>query len=108
MSAAKSNTLRRLVRHFRVLDGWTVRLVDDPFNHGASWGGRMSNRFSIGTWDRREGPEPALYLTHEVLHAAVIAVVKMDKRKPKEQRQAEELLVQDICGLIRRGGKPRK
>jgi len=105
--AAQSNTLRRLVRHFRVLRGWTVRVVDDPDNHGTSWGGRMSNRFSIGTWDPKTGPEPAEYLLHEVLHAAVIAVVKMDKRSPKEQRQAEELLVQDICGLVRRGGKPR-
>ena len=108
MSAAKSNTLRRLVRHFRVLDGWDVRLVNEPFNHGCSWGGRMSNRFSIGTWDRREGPEPALYLTHEVLHAAVIAVTKIDKRKRRARHEAEELLVQDICGLIRRGGEPRR
>ena len=100
MSAANNKTLRRLVRHFRVLRGWTVRMVNDPDNHGASWGGRMSNRFSIGTWDRKAGPQPPDYILHEVLHAAVISVVKMDKRKPKQQRQAEELLVQDLCTLI--------
>lgn len=108
MSTAKSNTLRRLVRHFRVLRGWTVRMVDDPNNHGCSWGGRMSNRFSIGTWDSKAGPQPPDYVLHEVLHAAVISVVRMDKRKPKEQRQAEELLVQDLCRLIipNAGGEP--
>jgi len=27
------------------------------------------------------------------------ALVSMDRRKPKELRQAEEMLVQDICGV---------
>jgi hypothetical protein len=75
-------------------------MVDDPDNHCCSWGGRKSNRFSIGTWARDSEPQPPDYILHEVLHAAVIAVVKIDKRKAKEQRQAEELLVQDLCSLI--------
>jgi hypothetical protein len=94
------DNLRRTVRHFRVLRGWKIRMVGGPNNHGSSCGGRANNRFNIGTWDCKFGPQPPDYILHEVLHAAVIAVVKMDKRKPKEQRQAEELLVQDLCRLI--------
>lgn len=100
-------SLKSLVNHFRVLRGWTVRMVDDPRNHGTSWGGRMSNRYSIGTWGRSSGPQPKDYLLHEVLHAAVTSVVRMDKRSPKEQIQAAELLVQDICSLVMQGRNNR-
>lgn len=97
--------LKKLVRHFRVLKGWDVRYVDDPYNHGCSWGGRRSNVFYIGTWDRATGPKPKDYLLHEVLHGALISIVKMDKRSPKEQQAAMELLVQDICSLVHSKGK---
>ena len=45
------------------------------------------------------GPEPQDFLLHEVLHCAMGALVSMARRKPKELGQAEEMLVQDICGV---------
>ena len=93
-------SLRQWVKRFRVLRGWTVRMDDDPNNHGTSWGGKTSNRYSIGTWGPGRGPQPPDYILHEVLHAVLVSIVRMDKRKPKEQRQAMEMLVQDLCQII--------
>ena len=101
-----SSTLQNLVRRFRVLRGWTIRMDDNPDNHGTSWGGTMSNRYSIGTWGKGRGPQPKDYILHEVLHAALVSIVRMDKRRPKEQRQAMETLVQDLCRIIVPGVRP--
>lgn len=79
---------------------------NDSDNHGTSWGGKMSNRYSIGTWGTGREPQPPDYILHEVLHAVLVSIVRMDKRKPKEQRQAMETLVQDLCRIIIPGVRP--
>lgn len=94
--------LKAVAKHFRVLKDWDIQMEDDPDNHGCCWGGRGKvNQLRVGTWDEKMGPEPVDYLLHEVLHGVLISLVKMDKRRPKEQRQAEELIVQDLCAFIK-------
>lgn len=98
-----SPRLTSLARHFRILKHWKVSLIHDPDNQCVSWGGRKPgiNRFYVGTWnDATLGPEPADYLLHEILHGVFAALLKIDGRRPKEKREAEEIIIQDICSLF--------
>ena len=108
MKDSTQEDLDLLVSHFRVLNGWTVRLNNRKKNHNVSWVGTSHRkRYYIGTWDKSLGTEPQDYLIHEVLHAAVRAVNLIDWRKADELRMAEELLVQDICALLHYPVSPR-
>lgn len=48
-------------------------------------------------------PEPPDFMLHEVLHCALRELERMDRRKPKDIRAAEEQLVRDICVCVRKG-----
>jgi len=100
MSAANGDRLHALVRRFRILRGWRVRWDKSGEMYGQSAVFPNCRQAWIYPWDPRSTePEPQDFLLHEVLHCAVSALVSMDRRKPKELRQAEEMLVQDICGV---------
>jgi hypothetical protein len=97
--------LKNLKKHFRCLAGWDIRMDQDKTKKGVSWGGMKGKKFTtglwaIGLWDRQKGLQPPDYILHEVLHAAIFSVSRMDGRSMKEKIQAEEMLVQDLCSLI--------
>ena len=98
MSAANGDRLDALVRQFRILRGWRVRWDKRGELCAQSAAFPSCRKAWIYPWDPTAAePEPKDFLFHEVLHCAIKALVSMDKRKLKELRQAEELLVQDIC-----------
>jgi len=43
--------------------------------------------------------EPIDYMFHEFLHIALCALNRLDRRKSKEYRFAEEILIQEICKI---------
>jgi len=97
VSAANGDNLHLLVRHFRILKGWKVRLVP---------AGQLEGRVSFCPKTKKaviydcRGERGPHFLLHEVLHVCMVALWTMDKRKPKEIGQAEELLVRDICAIM--------
>lgn len=101
--ALQQRQIDALVARFRILKGWKVRLTQDPHNFSCSAGGRMSNHYHIFTWEPGSS-QPDDYFFHEVLHAVLRALTRMDKRKPRELKQAEEGLVQDLCKFVMEEG----
>jgi hypothetical protein len=101
--------INREIRHwqgmFRILRGWKIGAEFSRSNFGTSISCHLSKRHWIFTWDKKNGPQPQEYVMHEVLHACECALVHMDKRSPKELKQAWEMFVQDLCRAINGGGK---
>lgn len=90
--------LRAVVRRFRILREWRVRWGRKGYLYGQAEIDIKGRRARVYPWDpKATEPEPPDYLLHEVLHCAISEILGMDKRKLKELRQAEELLIRDIC-----------
>lgn len=97
MTQRKINAAKR---HFRILRDWDIR---------PSRSIRIGGQCSINPHERRavvypwngNTPEPRDYVLHEILHCALRALTRMDRRRPKDVFLAEEELVQDLCALMR-------
>ena len=97
--ASNRRQVEILRKRFRVLKDWKIsyhrpneycaRCVVHP----------RKNRSVIYGWGRK-GQEPKDFLMHEILHSAVRALTRMDKRRYKELMRAEEEFVQDLCKII--------
>jgi len=86
---------------FRILKGWKIKRVP-PDPDGLSGTIAIHNKKNeaiLYDWPKDES-RPMDFDLHEILHCALRALTRMDKRKPKELRQAEEELVQDLCALM--------
>ena len=97
MSATRS-TLHQLVRHFRILRGWDIRWARRAYRGQVTIHPKR-NSAAVHPWGAASN-EPDDFRVHEVLHCAMRALLRMDRRKVKELRQAEEELVQDICAML--------
>ena len=97
---ARRDSLKRVVRRFRILRDWDVRWSRQKYRGQCTIHPTLE-RAVIYPWGQTSS-EPEDYRLHEVLHCALRALVRMDGRKPKEQRLAEEQLVQDICAMLRK------
>jgi hypothetical protein len=99
--------IKRIVKRFTILRGW--RIGYDPkhaYKRGVTvW--PKSKRAVIYAWGgTRIFPKPPEdYVLHEVLHCALRAFGRLDNRKPKEKRHAEEELVRNLCSIIMDGKK---
>lgn len=92
--------LAAVVRRFRILKGWRIRWDKSGKHYGKVWPFPKYRRAWIYRWDPASAkPEPPDFLLHETLHCTLQALIAMDRRKPKELKEAEELLVQDICAV---------
>ncbi len=86
--------------NFRILRDWNIKEgVEDGGYRGQCCVNVKDKSADIYKWEE-ESEEPSDYLVHEYLHIALRALIDMDRRKPKELRQAEEELVRDICEII--------
>lgn len=99
MSAANGDRLYALVRRFRILRGWRVRWDKSGTMYGQAAVFPKKRQAWIFPWGEKSD-EPQDFLLHEVLHCAIGALTTMDRRKPKELKQAEEYLIRDICGVF--------
>ena len=99
MSVANGDRLHVLVRRFRILRGWRVRWGKSGTMYGQAAVFPKARQAWIFPWGA-ESTEPQDFLLHEVLHCALGALTVMDRRKPKELKQAEESLIRDICGVF--------
>ena len=94
------------IRRFRILKDWEIKQSRSKKYLAQSSAFPDTKTATIYQWgDMYREKQPCDYIFHEVLHIAFRALEHMDKRKPKEKRQAEEELVQDICSFIR--NKPK-
>lgn len=102
MSKSSSSGLQRLVRRFSILKDWNISRLEAPDKPMMVCGVEINETrriARIGPWVHSM-PEPWDYELHEVLHCALRAFSKLDRRKPKEMRQAEEQLVQELCKIV--------
>lgn len=82
---------------FSILNDWQIR-----YSRSKVYGAQCSihptkKEAVIYPWNAPDEPED--YKLHEYLHIAIRALNRIDRRKHKEYRQAEEILVQEICQL---------
>ena len=93
------NKIDRLKRKFRILKQWQIKYYKATKNNQACTAISPNKRIAhIYGYGRKDIPED--YLFHEFLHITFNALLRMDRRKPKEIKQAEENLIQDICTII--------
>ena len=84
---------------FRILDEWTIVAQKDGEYTGQVHLNASDKKAIICPWG--VGKEADDYILHELLHICMSEILY--NRKPyREQREAEELFVQDLCNLIRR------
>ncbi len=91
MSACK---IKKTKAAFRILKNWRITYDPKSKYKGQCFISFNKNKAVIYAFGRR--PIPKDYFLHELLHCAIRALIHM-KKNSKEQRQAEELLIQDIC-----------
>jgi hypothetical protein len=84
---------------FRILKKWKIA-YNKPNEYCAKCVIHPRKGVSIIYGWGRKDREPKDFLMHEVLHSAVRALVRMDKRKSKDLLKAEEEFVQDLCKII--------
>lgn len=92
MSVANGDRLHALVRRFRILQRWRVRWDKSGTMYGQAAVFPKARQAWIFPWVA-ESTEPQDFLLHEVLHCSIVALTVMDRRKPKELKQAEESLM---------------
>ena len=81
---------------FRILKDWNIKVIKSSKYAGFS---AISDKKKIAEiYDII--PRPKDFITHELLHCCLRALLLIDKRKWKEVMQAEEELIQDICGTF--------
>lgn len=92
--------VRDMRKQFRILKNWSICIDSDPRRAGHTHFNPKQKVAVIEAWSTGGKPEPADYIFHELLHICLTAIRRMDKRKAKELRQAEEELIQDICLIL--------
>jgi len=82
---------------FRILENWAITSEEDGKYTGQVHLNTEDKEACICPWDTNE-EEPEDYILHEILHICMIEIE--NKETYKEQREAEELFVQDLCTII--------
>jgi len=97
---------------FRVLEDWTIeyiekqesfRVLKDLSIEPIIYTGQVhlngqDKEACICPWSTDEEEEPEDYILHELLHICMLEIE--NKETYKEQREAEELFVRDLCTVI--------
>jgi hypothetical protein len=84
---------------FTILRHWRITKRRSKKYHGQIF---IHNKLPKATIYLLKTNEPEDFELHEYLHCAIRALLRMDKRSPKELRIAEENLIMDICNLFTR------
>ena len=94
------NKIDKIKSHFRLLKKWKIWYASATENHHSIVAYSCNHKRTAIIYGFGKPEIPKDYYLHEVLHCAFKELLSMDKRKPKELREAEELLVQDICEIV--------
>ena len=81
---------------FKILKNWKIKLIKSKEFSGQCSVNEKKKEAVI--YDMK--PRPSDFITHELLHLCLRVFLKMDKRKWKELREAEEQFVRELCGAI--------
>lgn len=90
----------KIKNRFRILKQWKIRYVSATETAQAIVAFSFNHKKTAIIYGFGKRKVPKDYHLHEVLHCAIKELLDMDKRKPKDLREAEELLVQDICKMV--------
>jgi len=94
------NKIDKIKSHFRLLKKWKIWYAPATENEQAIVAYSSNHKRTAIIYGFGKPKIPKDYYLHEVLHCALKELLDIDRRKPKELREAEELLVQDICKII--------
>jgi len=81
---------------FRILKDWNIRITKSS-KYAGFCNVNVKEKVAI-IYD--ETPRPPNFITHELLHCCLRALLSMDKRKWRGLMTTEEELIQDICGTF--------
>ncbi len=97
----KKSSYKKIVKKFRVLNNWNVDLISPTKDTREACVIIDPPARSATIVDCRDKP-PKDFVLHEVLHAAISALILIySSNIPEEDMQdAEEDLVQDICKIV--------
>ena len=92
--------IKQLQNHFRILDGWQIRYVRSMKYSAQTTIIPDKKKATIYHWHGKN--QPSDYLLHEVIHCAIRELLTRMNRKRivGPIREAEEILVEDLCSLI--------
>ncbi len=82
---------------FRILSDWKITKIKSCEYSGFTSISPVKKSAIVYDWTKGQ---PADFYIHEILHVALRALLRIDRRKVKELRTAEEDLIQDICSLL--------
>jgi hypothetical protein len=91
--------INRVKRKFQILNDWDIKYVRANKSNQARVSFHPNKKKAI-VYGYGKSEIPKDYFFHELLHCAFRELLNMDRRKPKDIRVAEELLIQDICKFI--------
>ena len=94
------NKIYKMKSYFRLLKKWKIRYAPATENEQAIVAFNCNRKRTAIIYGFGEPEIPEDYYLHEVLHCAFKELTSIDRRKPKELREAEELLIQDICKIV--------
>jgi len=83
---------------FSILKDWNIKHARSKKFGGQCTIHPKKKQSTIYLWNHK-ARMPKDYLFHEYLHVAIRALSRVDRRKPKEYRRAEETLIQEICKI---------
>ena len=89
-----------LQKKIRILKGWEISIINQPKYSGTATILPSKRKATIYKWQGAQ--EPKEYLLHELLHCAIRELLtRMNNKKITGKiREAEEILVEDLCQLI--------
>ena len=95
--------IQQIAKKFRILRGWSIGYCQRGRYRGQSVVHTNIRGLLIYPFGKRKMPRD--YFLHEILHAALQALLATPI---KEQREAEECLVQDICHIWAEPSPPKE
>lgn len=96
------NRVKPIQDKLRVLMAWAIEEVVALGEFTAQSSCNLHAKTGvIYPWGKNKGEEPEDYILHELLHFAIKEVNVAKEHSYRKGREAEEMLVQDLCALIR-------
>lgn len=94
----RTGKIKALQRKFKALHNWNIRYRRASKDMRAIVCIHPKKRDAV-IYGYGAKTVPQDFVFHELMHCAIREVIRMDKRKKKQQREAEEELIRNICKI---------